>query len=176
MMFVRLEKRNVQNLPRRVKCLQKPVPRVGICALEPVASPRRCLHLPPACCLRQPRTRRWWAKRELRVEDGRTSSCLATPAKKHGSDAVTCLLKNSSLSFSHGMNEAQNVLSSHTRPWTVLPLFTHSLVFRFSFPSFLALWSCLTASSHVWMCLCDPLSSPFFNLPSSASVFKDLLI
>lgn len=31
--------------------------------------------------LKQPRTRRWWARRELRVEDGRTSSCLATPSR-----------------------------------------------------------------------------------------------
>lgn len=127
--------------------------------------------------LRQPRTRRWWARRELRVEDGRTSSCLATPSKNTDLMLSLVYLKTPRSPFSRGMNEAQNVLSSHTRPSTILSQFTLSLILRFSFLSSPAIQSCLTASSHVWMpLLVWSFFLPHPHLPSSTSVFKGLLI
>ena len=151
----------------RGRCLQKPVPGVGIRAPGPVTSPRRRLRRPPACCDGSPRTRRWWARREP-SEGGRWANILLPghSFRKHRSDAVTCLLKNSSLSFSHGMNEAQNVPSGHASLWTGGPF-----IWTPSFPH-----PCWTASSR----LCTPLlvrasPRPAFTcqaLPLSLKIFS----
>lgn len=147
MMFVRQE-RLVQNVPRLGECLQEPLPRLGIPAVEQVTSPWEILHLPPACCEGSRRTRRWWAGRGLTMEDGRTS-CLATPSKSTDLMLSLVYLKTPLLSFSHGMNEAENVLSSHGGPW--IYSFTFCWILQFSLPLFLSLpiQSCLSPASHV---------------------------
>lgn len=56
---------------------------------------------------------------------------------KHRSDAVTCLLKTPSLSFSHRVNEAQNALTGPTGHLTVLLQLTLLLLAEsFNSPSF----------------------------------------
>lgn len=157
MMFVRQERRNVQNLSRQGECLQKPVPRVGIPALEPVTFLTRALFAFHLFAVKAALEQKMVG--EERTGGGKWANIFQPghSFKKHRSDAVTCLLKTPLPSFSHGMDEAQNALSGHTRPLTVLPrlTLTFSLILQFSFPSSLSLafQSSLMACLHVWMVL-----------------------